>query len=148
MHKCITGHMSTYRVRFILALSVFLAFAGCTDSIVSECDDPGNVPVRAQFSDIEERVLGVSCATAGCHAGASPASGLDLTPGRAYGQLVGVSSLNYPSQQRVEAGSSARSVLIGVLRRSLSPAMPPAGPLDGAVIDSIAAWIDAGAPNN
>lgn len=140
--------MSTYRVRFVLALSAFLALAGCSDSIVSECDDTGNVPVRAQFGDIEQRVLGVSCATAGCHTGTSPASGLDLTPGRAYNQLVGVTSLNYPAQQRVEAGSSARSVLIGVLRRNLTPAMPPTGPIDGAVIDSIAAWIDAGAPNN
>lgn len=140
--------MKMHRVRSLSVLIAALLLAGCADSIVSDCDDTASVPVRASFADIEQRVLAVSCATAGCHAGSSPASGLDLTAGRAYGQLVGVTSLNYPGQQRVEAGNSARSVLVGLLRRELSPAMPPTGPLDTAVIDSIAAWIDAGAPNN
>lgn len=140
--------MHLHHIRSLFVLSVTLLLAGCADSIVSDCDDPANVPVRARFADIEQRVFAVSCATAGCHAGPSPASGLDLTPGKAYGQLVGVTSLNYPGQQRVEAGNSARSVLIGLLRRDLSPAMPPSGTIDGAVIDSVAAWIDAGALNN
>jgi hypothetical protein len=140
--------MKTIHVRFLLSVLTAMLLSACADSIVSECDIPVDVSVRASFGDIEQRVFAVSCAVAGCHAGSTPASGLDLSAGRAYGQLVGVTSLNYPTQQRVEAGSSERSVLVALLRRERTPAMPPAGPLEAAVIDSIAAWIDAGAQNN
>lgn len=136
------------RNRFLFTLSAALLFAGCADSIVSDDDDQPIVPVRAKFSDIEQRVFAVSCATAGCHAGNEPASGLDLSAGRAYAQLVGVTSLNNPSLKRIDPGSSAKSAVIGQLRRTLSPAMPPNGPIAASVIDSIAAWIDAGALNN
>lgn len=140
--------MKHIRVRFLLTLSAALLFAGCADSIVSDGDDQPIDPVRANFTDIEQRVFAVSCATAGCHAGNEPASGLDLSAGRAYAQLVGVSSLNNPSMKRIDPGSSATSAVIGQLRRTLSPAMPPSGPIAASVIDSIAAWIDAGALNN
>lgn len=138
-------------MRIILSLLVLISFlgvAGCADQIVSECDVAEETIVRAQFSDIEQRVFAQTCATAGCHAGSNPQAGLDLTSGKAYASLVGANSLNHPGQQLVAPGSSEESVLIGVLRRNLQPVMPPAGPLESAVIDSIAAWIDSGAPKN
>ncbi len=135
-------------VLLLLAISIALLTAGCTDSIVSDCGEPMSDPVRARFSDIEQRVFAQSCALAGCHSGSSPASGLDLSTGQAYVQLVGVTSLNDPSLKRIEPGSSAQSLVIRLLRRERLPVMPPTGPIESAVIDSIAAWIDAGALRN
>ncbi|MDT8322528.1 MAG: hypothetical protein RRA94_00350 [Bacteroidota bacterium] len=134
--------------RFVLLFSAALLFSACADSIVSECDLAVPEAMPARFSAIESQVFATGCALAGCHAGSNPQAGLDLTPGNAYASLVGVASINYPAQQRVKPGSSGESVLIGVLRGSLVPSMPPAGALDAAVIDSIAAWIDGGALND
>jgi len=135
-------------ILFLLVLVALAGVTGCADEIVSECDVAEETAVRAQFSDIEQRVFAQSCATAGCHAGSNPQAGLDLSPGMAYASLVGAKSLNYPDEKLVEPGSSEQSVLIGLLRRDRQPAMPPAGSLDPAVIDSIAAWINRGAPED
>lgn len=135
-------------ILFLLVLVALAGVTGCADEIVSECDVAEETAVRAQFSDIEQRVFAQSCATAGCHAGSNPQAGLDLSPGMAYASLVGANSLNYPDEKLVEPGSSEQSVLIGLLRRDRQPAMPPAGSLDPAVIDSIAAWINREAPED
>jgi hypothetical protein len=132
----------------VFLLALLLGTAACSDSIVSECDVPLDTAIPARFADIEQRVFAVSCALPGCHAGSNPQAGLDLSPGNAYDALVDVTSVNYPNQKRVEAGNSGQSVLTGVLRRQLQPAMPPAASLESAVIDSIAAWIDRGALRN
>ncbi|MCZ7556916.1 MAG: hypothetical protein M5R41_11000 [Bacteroidia bacterium] len=132
----------------LLVLAVVFLSA-CADSIVSECDLPdGPLPVSARFSDIEAKVFAVSCATAGCHGGANPQAGMDLSAGRSYDALVNVNSLYFPAQKRVTPGNSAESVLISLLRREKQPAMPPAGALEAAIIDSIAVWIDRGAPRD
>ncbi|MBR9977271.1 MAG: hypothetical protein KFH87_04210 [Bacteroidetes bacterium] len=131
-----------------LFVLLFITLSACSDSIVTECDIALPEGVAARFSEIEERVFATTCAIAGCHGGTNPASGLDLSPGQAYAQLVDVPSLNDPARMRVEPGSSAQSLLISLLRREAQPFMPPAGPLDAAVIDSIATWIDAGAERN
>ncbi len=137
------------RTRVFSVVAAMVMFPACADSIVSDCDvENGPLPVSARFSDIEQRVFAVSCATAGCHGGSNPQAGLDLTPGRAYDQLVNVNSLNYPTSKRVAPGASAQSVLLQVLRGSAQPSMPPSGPLATAVVDSIAAWIDRGAERN
>ena len=140
--------MNTQSVRIAFSFILLLALQGCADSIVSDCGDPVAEPMSARFADIEQKVFAVSCATAGCHGGSNPMAGLDLSQGKAYASLVGVSSVNYPGQQRVKAGSSGESVMIGMLRGTLLPSMPPSGAIDAAVIDSIAAWIDQGAQNN
>jgi hypothetical protein len=135
-------------LRIVPVIVLLLLLSACSDSIVTECDIALPESVAARFSDIEQHVFAVSCAVAGCHAGTNPASGLDLSPGQAYAQLIDVPSLNDPARMRVEPGSSTRSLLISLLRREAQPFMPPAGPLDAAVIDSIAVWIDAGAERN
>lgn len=137
--------MSTIRM---LPAVLLLFAAGCADSIVSECDIDSQMRVTARFSDIQAKVLDVSCATPGCHAGSNPQAGLDLTAGNAYDQLVGVASVGYSGRSRVVAGSSSESVLIELMRGSLSPTMPPQGSLDAHIIDSITVWIDNGAPRD
>ncbi|PLX23318.1 MAG: hypothetical protein C0600_14915 [Ignavibacteria bacterium] len=129
----------------VLSAVLLLFAAGCADSIVSECDDEAKVRVDPRLSDIQEKVFDVSCATPGCHAGSNPQAGLDLTAANAYDQLVGVESVSYPGRSRVVAGNSSESILIELMRGSLSPAMPPQGPLDAEIINAIAVWIDNGA---
>jgi len=49
----------------------------------------------------------------------------------------------------VEAGISANSILIKILKGEVSPQMPQnRAKLSDAIIDSIAKWIDNGAMNN
>ena len=132
---------------FITAVVLFLA--GCTDQIVSECEIPESaVPMRAMFSDIEQQLFAHSCATAGCHAGSRPQAGLSLVGPSSHDALVGVESRTNPGRQLVAPGHADESVLVLALRRSVTPSMPPAGPVPQAIIDSVAAWVAAGAPRN
>lgn len=130
----------------ITIMSILFLLAGCTDSSTGPTT-PGT-PVQASLSDIQARVFTPTCALAGCHAGSAPAAGMNLTAGASYVALVNIQSSLYPAKMRVKPGSADESVLIGQLRRQLSPGMPPSGPIAAATIDSIAAWINAGAPNN
>ncbi len=133
----------------LLSLTFVISLSGCADSIVSECDIPdGPLPVSSRFSDLEQRVFSVTCAVSGCHAGSNPQAGMDLSAGKAYDALVNIPSLNFPTQRRVAPGQSGESVLIAVLRRTVQPAMPPAGPIASGIVDSIAVWIDRGAPRD
>jgi hypothetical protein len=72
-----------------------------------------------------------------------------LTDGNSFSNLVNVQSVLFTSLKRVEPGSSANSGLIKMLKGELLPRMPQSRtPLPIEAIDSIAAWIDGGAPNN
>lgn len=133
---------------FIL-FSLFM-FSSCSD------DDSPTEPVNPPpgngspytFSSIQSGVFNTTCALSGCHSGSSPQAGMNLSAGVAYNNLVNVQSVTHSEFKRVEPGSSQNSVIIKLLRGELQPKMPPGGNLNSAVIDSIAAWIDRGAPNN
>lgn len=93
------------------------------------------------------------CATSGCHA--SPATPVNLTSGRSYGELVGVpSSGGCSSRLRVLACGPRReqSFLIDkLLATNSSPAcsgspMPKGSPLSAAEVQSIIDWVAQGAP--
>lgn len=131
-----------------MAVSV-LVLAGCGEQIVSECDCPKESgAMRATFTDIEQQVFAQSCAVAGCHAAPNPQAGLLLTSTAAYDAIVGVESRTNPGRKLVDPGNPDASILVLALRRSIMPNMPPAGPLPQPVVDSVAAWIAAGAPRN
>lgn len=103
---------------------------------------------EGDFDSEVQPIFSQSCALSGCHAGASPAQGMSLEPGAAYGSLVAVASAQVPSMIRVEPGDPAGSLLMNKL--GASPAfgqqMPPGGELSQSEIDTIEAWIAAGAP--
>lgn len=92
-------------------------------------------------------ILAQSCS---CHAGGVPSAGLDLSPEAAYAALVGVmSAAGIPF---VTPGDSGQSYLVNKLDGSHADVggsgakMPMGGELPGEQIDTIADWIDAGAP--
>ena len=102
----------------------------------------------ANFSAIKAKVF-VNCVGAQCHSSAGNQGNLVLESNVAFGNLVGVQSTLFPQFKRVEAGNSANSLLLKILRGEVNPRMPLNGnPLPAATIDSIAKWIDNGALNN
>ena len=78
----------------------------------------------------------------------SPNASLQLTPDQAYANLVDVTSVQSPSLKRVKPFDSANSYLMKKLNGSGTSVMPPGGKLNKARIDSVAAWITRGAPND
>ncbi len=94
------------------------------------------------------------CATSGCHAGARPAQGMNLSSGQTWSNTVGVWSGECPSVRRVESSLPDTSYLVWKLQGSgacFSGSPMPGGsnpPLPQTQIDTIRAWIRVGAPNN
>lgn len=133
-----------------LVLSIWLLIF-----IINSCSEdkplqPSSFSVKlSTFGEIQRQVFNPTCAVSGCHAGANPAANLNLTPSQAYQQLVDQPSLLVAGEKLVDPFSGDESVLVQILRGSVSPRMPlGAAPLSSATIDSIAKWIDEGAQNN
>lgn len=102
----------------------------------------------ASFSEIQASVFTPTCATSGCHAGASAPQGLRLDQTTSYGLLVNVASSEAPSILRVAPSDPDSSYLIQKLEgtASVGERMPLGGtPLTQANIDVVRQWITDGA---
>lgn len=91
-------------------------------------------------------VFDISC-TGSCHVGANPPAGLNLEAANSYMELVGIASSQDPGIMRVMAGDPDASYLIHRLDGTAPGfgVMPPGGALPQSSIDTIRAWILAGA---
>lgn len=79
----------------------------------------------------------------GCHGGATPDAGMSLEAGRSYASIVGVDTLVFcPGGKRVVPGDPDGSCLYHLVAAGQ---MPPTGTLDDVLVDTIRAWIAAGA---
>jgi hypothetical protein len=124
--------------RAVLAASFAIVILGCGL-------DPKE---RGKLSILQREIFTPTCALGGCHSGASPQAGLDLTDGNAHASLVNVDSTLELGKKRVVPGDPAASVLFqavqgtaaGVLRMPIGRS-----PLSRADVDAIAEWILAGA---
>ena len=126
---------------------ILTLLAACSEDQTTAPTNTANVPL-AKFSDIKAKVF-VNCTGAQCHSSSGNQGNLILESSAAYNNLVCVQSVLFPQFKRVEAGNSANSLLIKILKGEVSPRMPFNGnPLSAAKIDSIAKWIDLGALNN
>jgi hypothetical protein len=134
-----------------------------SDESDSEEDDSGTTDtggtedtgLEATLSSIQENIFTPNCASSSCHAGSSPQAGLDLSDGKSFGELVGVSSQQVPSLKRVEASNSGASYLVNKVEGTAgnvggnSSQMPKGrDPLSDEEIQAIKDWIDAGAAND
>jgi cytochrome c5 len=132
---------------FYLLIAVFI-FINCEKRIVSTCQrvtdkqDKGNLTT---FGDIQKDIFNPSCVS--CHSGNNPSAGLDLSENVAYDNLINVES-NTSDYKRVIPFKSEESYLFLSLDGESAPVMPPSGRLSDAKVDSVAAWIDRGAPEN
>jgi hypothetical protein len=102
-------------------------------------------------------IITARCAGASCHVGATGTGGGNLVMNdraSAHKNLVGVNAAICRGEKRVLAGNVAKSELIHTLARTqigscAAPQMPLALPkLAQTEIDTVTAWVSAGAPNN
>lgn len=124
-------------------IALFLAACGGPDST-------GDTGLEPTFANVQAEVFTPSCAFSTCHA--SPgASGLVLEDGEAWASVVDVESADNPGAVLVIPGDSEGSYLMAKLRGDLGivgVSMPQNGSIDPAMVEIVAAWIDAGAPND
>ncbi len=92
----------------VIGLSLAL---GCAGPGV-ETGDPA-APAPSLAADLQP-IFDRNC-TGTCHSGEAPASGLVLSPGAAYANLVGVASVQVPSLVRVAPGDPDASYLVAKL---------------------------------
>ncbi len=87
---------------------------------VSGCDT-----VAVSFTARVKPILDNSCATSGCHSGAVPAGGVDLT-----------------------STANAQAFADRIVFRTQQGTMPPTGRLNDCHVNTLAAWLHQGASNN
>lgn len=91
-------------------------------------------------------ILSGSCALVNCHVG-DGAAGLNLEPGRAFGELIGVPSTQVEGSL-VSPGDPASSYLLEKLvEPRIGVRMPIGNRLDPLEIEAIRQWIAGGAPD-
>ena len=112
-------------------------------------------PSANSLSNDVQPILTANCTFSGCHAGATPAQGMNLSVGQTFTNTVGIPSVEVGTLNRVEPGDPANSYLIRKLEGTavavggVDTQMPLGrNPLDQSDIDIIRAWITAGAQNN
>jgi PKD repeat protein len=110
------------------------------------------VTTAATFTQVQSEIFDQSCAFSGCHGGGSASSGLSLSAGAAYGNIVNVPSVQQPSVDRIEPLDPASSYLWLKVTgdSSISGAQMPRGgtPLTQDKLDLLRSWIEAGAEDN
>src|SRR5262252_7605601 len=150
--------MRTLRVARIALVAVASALIGCAGSGGGSgggggggCKPPATPTVL--LSSNVQPIFNVSCALAGCHSGAVPVQGLDLSTGKTFSNTVNVKSTENPKLTRIVPGKPDSSYLQQKIEGTQGIAgvqMPqgcPGSPLGGAVCltaDNIAAirqWI-------
>jgi hypothetical protein len=104
------------------------------------------------FSAAVQPIFTASCAQGGCHGGAMPQQGLNLSAGKAHQALVNITASECKDgRQRVLPGQPQQSYLLdkvmGVDLCSGSK-MPKLTMLPSGDIQTISNWICQGAPNN
>jgi len=106
---------------------------------------------QATFSAVQSQIFTPSCAFSGCHAGGSPAQGMNLSQGQAYANIVNVASNQQPSLDRIEPDNPEASYLYLKVTGDASSGgqMPPGGgSLSQDLLDLLRDWIERGAPDD
>ncbi len=124
----------------------FLLFMiSCQNQITDTCDSEP-LSFNGTFTEVQNNVFKPYCV--GCHSGAQPQGGLDLSAHIAYSNLVNKSAGN-SSLPLVKPGQPDSSYLMKRLRAvDGETSMPPSGKLEQRLIDLAAMWIINGAINN
>ncbi len=138
--------------RWWLLAAATAATLGCGDVKPLATGPDGDLPdPSATFTRVQGEVFAVSCALSGCHSGASPAAGLDLSPAAAYGSVVGVPAVQRSGMKRVEPGDPERSYLVKKMRGDADISggrMPLGGPYVEAQVRLVSDWVRRGAPRD
>jgi hypothetical protein len=115
--------------------------------------EPGGGPPSpdATFTKVQNEVFSVSCAFSGCHVSTSPPAGMNLLPGAAYGNTVGVRSTERGDLFRIDPGDPDLSYLVKKIRGDpdiVGSPMPLIGGLTAAQRQLVIDWVRRGAPKD
>jgi len=108
----------------------------------------------ATFATGVQPILTRNCAFSGCHAGATPQEGMNLSAGQAYGSLVSVTSRQVPRLLRISPANPDSSYVVLKLEGAagtvggVGTRMPLGGELTSVEIATIRTWVSSGAANN
>ena len=131
----------------VLALGLALAGCGTRKSPTEPTDEPDP---GATFTRVQAEIFTPSCALSGCHAGANPQLGMDLSAGRSYASIVNVRSVE-STRLRITPGDTAASYLVSKVAGDATITgvrMPPGGALSSEQLTLLADWVRRGAPND
>jgi hypothetical protein len=137
--------------RFAPALGLVLLTASCGgDGVLTDVVGPPPDP-GPTLAIVQSTVFTAHCAFPACHAAPAPEQGMNLSVGLAYSSTVGIDSVELSGFKRVVPGNAADSYLYMKIAgdpRIAGDRMPFGGTLTAAEIDTVRAWIDAGAKDN
>ncbi len=139
------------RRRFPLpALLLALPLAACgTQKTPTEPTTP--IDPTATFTRVQTEIFTPSCALSGCHAGATPQQGMDLSAGRSYASIVGVKATE-STRARIAPFDVAGSYLLSKVAGDATitgSRMPLGGPyLPDTKQQLLVDWVRRGAPND
>ena len=139
--------MLTLRKAILALLFAMLLGAGCEHA---DPLDPNRI--EPTLSSIQMNIFNLNCAFSGCHGGAAPQLGLNLSAGQARATTVNVQSVENANLFRIAPGDPDNSYLVWKIegRPEISGAQMPRGraPLPQDQIDVIRQWITDGAQDN
>ncbi len=140
------------RVNLVAGSAAVLALVACGNEKGLPFDPGGPAPdPDATFTRVQSDIFSPSCALSGCHTGPAPQSGLDLSPGVAYQNIVGVPSVERAGLNRIEPGDPDSSYLVKKIRGDADIAgsrMPLGGALNADEIRLLTDWVRRGAPRD
>ena len=134
-----------------LAAIFFSLSCGKLTELPTAPGDGDPIDPTATFTRVQNEIFTPTCAQLGCHDLIGRQEAQVLAPGRAYGDTVGVQSIEMPQIARVTPGDPANSYLYrkivgsGITGDRMPQARPP---LSNAQIKLIRDWIRRGAPND
>ncbi len=139
--------MQTLRRTLLTLLLAPLLMAGCEHA---DPLDPNRIDPT--LSSIQANIFDLNCTFSGCHGGAAPQLGQDLSAGQARASIVNVSSVEMPNLFRVAPGDPDNSYLVWKIegRPEIVGDRMPRGrpPLAAEQITAIRQWIADGAQDN
>lgn len=113
--------------------------------------EPGNPPdPNATFQRVQTQIFTPSCALSGCHSGATPKQGMNLSAGNAYANIVNVTAVE-STRKRIAPGDPDGSYMVSKVKGDATISgsrMPLGGALPPERIQLLVDWVRRGAPND
>ncbi len=138
-----------FQIALVAVMGLGAALAACGTR--KSPTEPNDVPdPTATFSRVQAEVFTPSCALSGCHSGASPQQGMDLSAGRSYASIVNVRAVE-STRLRIAPGDPDASYLISKVRGDATitgSRMPLGGALPPDREKLLVDWVRRGAPND
>ena len=134
-------------ISLLLVFSITALAAGCEHA---DPLDPNRIDPT--LSSIQANIFDLNCTFSGCHGGAAPQTGQDLTAGQTWANIVNVRSVENAALNRVTPGDPDNSYLVWKIegRPEIVGERMPRGrdPLPPEAITAIRQWIADGAQDN